>query len=247
MKIAIEKNSIRDITEQKREEETMYFLRETLLLIVTISYSVILSFSMIDRRPYKRILAMVMLGIYCSFLTILLVTMIQGLTHYDLFPQTLVALIFAPLVEEVMKFFTIFFLGLLLQGIISKFEMIRLGGAVGLGFGSLETLGYIIKGIDLSTTIKRFLATSPFHISSSFLISTSLTERKYWLLPLAILFHSLSNYLASLNFLLQATLALSLFLFLYYFSENDYSQIKEASRTLRSAFSIRHKKGVVGG
>jgi len=208
-----------------------------LLLIVTVFYSVILSFSISERRLQKRTSGYVILGLSFSLWTFILVETVLALTRYDLSPLMLLILLFAPIVEETMKFLTIFFVGWFLQGSVAKYEMIRFGGAVGLGFSSLETFTYIARGIDLPTTIWRFVATSPLHISSCFLISTILTEKKYLLLPAAILLHSFSNYLSTLNPLLQTLLGLSVFLSLYYLSETDYDQIKEVSHMLRSTFA----------
>jgi RsiW-degrading membrane proteinase PrsW (M82 family) len=204
-----------------------------LLIIVTISYCVVLSSSILERRPQRRIFGIVSLGLIFSLFTAEFVVIVIQLTRYDLFPPMLIGLLFAPVVEETMKLLTICCAGWFLQGTISKFEMIRLGGGIGLGFGSLETFQYITLGIDLRTVVMRFAATSPLHIGSCFLISTSLTERQYWLFPMAILVHSFFNYLSTLVFLLQAALALGVFLFLYYLGEDDYAQIKEASRMLR--------------
>jgi hypothetical protein len=85
-------------------------------------------------------------------------------------------------------------------------------------------------------------------MTSGLIISTMLTEKKKWLLPLAVAFHSFFNYFASVNdgsFLFRTGLVFSAFVFLCYFSENDYAQLERLSQALRRFTQIH--KPFIGG
>lgn len=220
-------------------------LEEALLLLGTFAYLIILSFSVVEKRPQRRLLAIVLFGLAISLFPILLVGTVLVLTRYDTAPLWMFTLLLAPIVEELMKFISIFFLARFLQGCVSKYELIRFGGAVGLGFSCIETLTYIGGGLNLPTTIWRLAATSPLHVSACFLTTTVLTERKYLLLLAAILLHSFSNYLSKFAVPLQALLGLGAFFFIYYFSETDYRELRGISGKLNNAFHKKFKR--VGG
>lgn len=200
----------------------MNLLRELVILILgTVVYVLGLSFSIYERGFQKKLAARVLLGVFAGFtLAASIVEILVQVTQYDQLPSPIVVLVYAPIVEELMKFLTIYCLGFLLHGTISKFEMTRLSGGVGLGFGSMETLGRIISGATYTTILRRFVVTSPFHISSALLIGTGLTERKLViLLPAAIAFHTLSNLLAFSTVLVQGILSWATLSILYCFSE----------------------------
>lgn len=133
-----------------------------------------------------RKIGLIIVGFTCGFTFVSsLVEAVIVTTRYDLLPQPLFPLVLAPIVEEAMKFLTILVLGKMIQGVISKSETIRQGGAMGLGFGCIEVLGYMISGQSFSFALWRLVTSLPFHLTSSLMISTMLTERKKWLLPSA--------------------------------------------------------------
>lgn len=194
---------------------------ESLVLTATILYFIGLSFSIYEKTLQRSLSKFVLLGVFTGFaLTANVVAILIEITRYDKLPILVVVGIYAPIVEEILKFLSIVCLGFLLQGMINKFEMIRLSGAIGLGFSSMETLQYIAGGIDYQVAISRLLVTTPLHIGSALLIGIGLTERKLlFLLPTAIAFHSLSNLLALSDCFIQGLLCWIILLFLYCFSE----------------------------
>lgn len=204
----------------------MNFLGNLLILIAgTAAYFLGLGFSIYEKTFEKKLTAHVVLGIFAGFaLVASVVEILVHITGYDQLPTLLVTLVYAPIVEELIKFLAIYYLGFLLQGAISKFEMIRLSGGLGLGFASMETLGHIVSGATYATIIRRLLVTSPLHITSALLIGVGLTEKKLLiLLPVAIIFHSLSNRLAFSSVLLQGMFSWIALSILYCFSEIGFT------------------------
>ena len=222
----------------------MIFLREILLLIAAVSYSIVLSISIMDRRPQKRRFVLVLLGFLFGFVMVAtLVGIIVVPTRYDLLPQPLFVLTLAPIVEETMKYLTVFALASRFQGTGSKSEMIRIGGAVGLGFGVFETLGFILNGTNLATTVLRLFTAVPFHMVSGLILATAFTERRYLLLLVAMVLHSFINYLAGLNPYLQAGVVFFAFIITYFPSEEDYNLYRNFAQRLRRFMKTRNVSG----
>jgi RsiW-degrading membrane proteinase PrsW (M82 family) len=220
------------------------FLREILLLLAAISYSIVLSFSIIDQRPQKRRSILVLLGFLFGFVMVAtLVGAVVVATRYDLLPQPLFVLILAPIVEETMKYLTVFALASQFQGTGSRSEMIRIGGAVGLGFGVNETLGFILNGTNLATTVLRLFTAVPFHMVSGLILATAFTERKYLLLLVAMALHSFTNYLAGLNSYLQAGVVFFAFIITYFPSTEDYNLYRNFAQKLRRFMKTHNSSG----
>jgi len=196
-----------------------------LILIGMGAYSLGLSFSIYQKRFQKRLLKNVLIGLITGFiLTANVIVLILQIFHYDFYlhlPFYFLSLVGAPILEELAKSVTIYYLGFILQGTVNKLETIRLSGGLGLGFGSMETLHYIIRGLGYNETIGRLLITVPFHISTALLIGLGLTKNKLILItiPLAIVLHSLFNHLAITNINLQMISAWIILFTSYFLSE----------------------------
>lgn len=200
------------------------------VLIAAIAYLLGLSFSVYEIKIRKRLLAFMILGIIIGgiFVTAV-VTLLIETTHYNTPPSPMSLFLFVPVVEELAKFLGILFLWLLLSKrvLVTKYEFVRSGGGVGLGFGVFETFSYIALGASYHATISRLLVSVPFHISSAMLVGFGLAEKKSKTLLaisliMAVALHSLSNSLAIYNALLQGIVFWILLATLFFLSDTLY-------------------------
>jgi len=197
----------------------------------TIAYLVGLSFSIYERKIRKKLLLLVISGIVIgSIFSTAIVTLFIELAHYNTPPSATSLLLYAPVAEESAKFLGLFFFWLLLSKKVAanEFEVVRFAGGIGLGFGVFEAISYVVAGASFEATISRLLVSIPFHISSAMLISFGFAEKKsalvISLLMLAVVFHSLSNFLAVYNALLQGIVFWILLTVLYFLSEELYNR-----------------------
>ena len=188
----------------------------------------------------KRVGTIVLGFIFGFGVVSILVDLIIAVTRYNLAPLPLYTLAFAPITEELMKFVVISLLGFLVQGTLRNSDMVRIGGAVGLGFGVIEAFQYINGGANLYLSLLRLVTALPFHITSGLLIGAMLIQKKSWLLYIAIVFHSFTNFLVSLNaYFLEIIVVFGIFVPLLFFSEDDFFIFKKLSQTLRSKHAYR--------
>jgi len=200
------------------------------LLIATIAYLLGLSFSIYEIKIRKRLLVFVILGIVIgSIFVTAVVTLLIEITHYNTPLSPMSLFLFVPVVEELAKFLGVLFLWLLSSKkvLVNKYEIVRFGGGVGLGFGVFETFSYIALGASYHATTSRLLVSVPFHISSTMVVGFGLAERKSKTLLassliMAVTLHSLSNFLAIYNALLQGIVFWILLATLFFLSDRLY-------------------------
>jgi len=197
-------------------------------LIAAFAYFFLLSFWVHERKLQKRLSGLVLLGIFIgSLLVSAFVTILIAVTHYDqFFPYTV--LLFAPVAEETSKLIGLLFVVFFFSKLhMTKSEIIRLGGGIGMGFGIFETFSYIVEGAGLQATVSRLMVSVPFHISSAMLIGFGFAKgyvsEQILILLLAIALHSLSNLLAVYNAFLQGIVFWILLSILLFFNSKSIS------------------------
>lgn len=205
------------------------------MIAAALVYSLVLSYSIVDRGFIRKRSGWVAFGfIFGLGIVPLLTTILLLITRYDLAPFPVFTLVLAPVSEEIMKLIVILISGFIVQGSIRNSDMIRISGAVGLGFGLFEALGYVNAGASFNLSLLRLVTALPFHMTSGLLIGIALTERKVWIFFFAILLHSITNLFVSVNaYFPEAIIVFSVFFLLYFLSEEDYARFRDLSQTLR--------------
>jgi hypothetical protein len=185
-------------------------------------YFVFLSFSVHKKNISKELLIAVSIGItFGILLSISFVWIIVGVTNYNTPISPASSFLYSPIVEEISKILAIFS-GVFIcrkKWLVTNLELLRAAGGIGLGFGIFETFDYILQTAGFQATIERLLISVPFHMSSAILIAFGFiflkTKGALLMLVLAISFHTLSNFLAIFNPLLQGIIFWILLIVLY--------------------------------
>lgn len=205
-------------------------MNEIITILVAIAYFCGLSSSIRKMKIPPKLLRAVSIGVIFGItVSVNIVIIIVSLTNYNN-PQTFASLLlYVPIVEEISKFIGLLSCFLLLDRRLHfrSSEIIRMSSGIGLGFGIIETFGYIIEGASVQATTERLLVSVPFHIGSTMLIGFGFLQRKRLFqvitLILAIAFHSLSNVLAIYNMILQGITFWVLLLILYLLNEKYFA------------------------